>query len=126
MSAPACRRCNRPLTNPASVLAGIGPTCAAKEGAQLRFQSAKPEGIVSAKYRIVGASTAFIWIEDIGTDCRSVTNDAEAVVAALVADYGDRRIIYKDSMGRWDELVHRGPVFTGYAPAGHLAHGAAS
>ena len=27
-----CRRCNRPLRDPASVAAGIGPTCAAKEG----------------------------------------------------------------------------------------------
>lgn len=126
MSATACHRCNRPLTNPASVLAGIGPICAAKQGLQLRFQSAKPEGILSAKYRLVRVGEDIVWIEDIGTDCRSVTNDAEAVVAELAAEYGDRRIIYKDSMGAWDELQHRGPVFTGFAPARHLSPEAVS
>jgi len=28
----ACRRCNRALTTPESVLSGIGPTCAEREG----------------------------------------------------------------------------------------------
>lgn len=62
-----------------------------------------------------------MWIEDIGRECRSVTNDAHAVVAKLVAEYGDRRIIYKDSIGNWDELKHEGNRFIGFAPARNMS-----
>ncbi len=30
MAETTCRRCNRPLTNPSSILSGIGPECASK------------------------------------------------------------------------------------------------
>jgi len=113
MSAPTCIRCNRPLTNPASILAGIGPVCAARRAIEDRGVA----GVVRSKFRLVRVDEDIVWIEDIGTDCCSVTNDAEAVVAALSAEYGDRRIIYRDSMGAWDELQHRGPVFGGFKAA---------
>lgn len=32
-------------------------------------------------------------------------------------DYPNRRIIYQDSMGNWDELLHEGGRFTAFAPA---------
>ncbi len=76
---------------------------------------------LAAQYRIVRVTDDFVWVEDVGTSCRSVTNDAEAVVAELAAQYGERRIIYKDSMGEWDELKHNGATFTGFAPARDLA-----
>lgn len=71
-----------------------------------------------AGYELVGISgQGIIFIEDIGhTHTLSVTNDAEAVVYELVNKYGDKRIIYKDSNGDWDELLHDGDQFTGYAP----------
>lgn len=47
----------------------------------------------------------------------SVTNDAERIVPFLLWAYGDyRRIIYRDTDGRWDEMKHDGKVFTGFAP----------
>lgn len=49
----------------------------------------------------------------------SVTNDAEAVVEAVLATDPrptKGRIVYRDTDGRWDELVHDGKKFTGFAP----------
>jgi hypothetical protein len=48
---------------------------------------------------------------DIGM---SVTNDAENVVEKLLTNYGNKRIIYRDTMGSWDELCHDGKKFTHY------------
>lgn len=36
---------------------------------------------------------------------RSVTNDAEAVIEWCQKKYPGRRAIYRDSMGRWDEIT---------------------
>ncbi|MFP4891907.1 hypothetical protein [Paraburkholderia sp. EG304] len=53
-------------------------------------------------------------------DCRSVTNAAEAVVAAVLAVTGRQRpavIVYRDRMGRFDGLlVGDGDAFAGYLP----------
>lgn len=73
-----------------------------------------------ASYRIVGRDwangTKAVLIEDLNGRL-SVTNDAEAVVAELLAGgYQDFRIIYKDSQGDWDELLHDGTQFTGFGP----------
>lgn len=50
---------------------------------------------------------------------RSVTNDAEAVVAELIAGGflpGDRRLLYYDSEGMLDELLIKDGRFVGSAP----------
>lgn len=46
----------------------------------------------------------------------SVTNDAEAVTAEVVAKFGDHRIAYRDTDGQWDELRHSAGDFQGFAP----------
>ena len=46
----------------------------------------------------------------------SVTNDAEAVVKFINDMYPGRRIIYCDTMGNWDELLHTNGTFNGFAP----------
>lgn len=50
----------------------------------------------------------------------SVTNDAERVVRQLdydlVEGLGRRRLHYRDSMGRFDELRHRDGKFVGFSP----------
>ena len=46
----------------------------------------------------------------------SVTNDAEAVVKFINDMYPGRRIIYCDTMGNWDELLHDNGRFTDFAP----------
>lgn len=59
-----------------------------------------------------------VLIRDTGGQL-SVTNDAETVVAMLLAA-GDlhpgQRLFYFDSEGRLDELVHDGSKFTGFKP----------
>lgn len=56
---------------------------------------------------------------------RSVTNDAENVVAQVVAQYGDHPVIYRDSDGVWDELVHRNGVFHSFHGLGYREPGPA-
>jgi len=70
-----------------------------------------------ADWMAVNITDDKIYIHDIGHMYKlSVTNDAENVVYKIVNKYGDKRIIYRDSDGRWDELLHDGDQFTGYAP----------
>lgn len=58
-----------------------------------------------------------IFIVDLNNDAyMSVTNDAENVVAYLYERYGNRRFIYLDTMGNWDELEHTNGRFTGFRP----------
>jgi hypothetical protein len=70
-------------------------------------------------------STYEWWIEGnavlvVDLDCgRSVTNDAEGVIADLAAagvDFRGRRVLYRDTTGRWDQLVVAGGAFSGFAP----------
>lgn len=56
-----------------------------------------------------------VFIEDLNIG-KSVTNDAEEVVEELNNQFPEYRIIYKDSMGNWDELCHDLGSFTGFAP----------
>lgn len=83
--------------------------------------SSRPAGIFQAQYEVVKVNDDMVWIRDVGRECRSVTNDAERVVDELAVQYGNRRIIYRDSDGNWDELVHEHGKFTGFAPARGLA-----
>jgi hypothetical protein len=65
-----------------------------------------------------------VWQEGVGdtlvtflTDecdgCVSVTNDAEEVVRKVLQEFSGQ-IVYRDTDGRWDELVHDGVKFTGF------------
>ena len=44
----------------------------------------------------------------------SITNDAEAVCRKLLTSKGNKRIIYRDTDGQWDELWHNSFIFTGF------------
>lgn len=52
----------------------------------------------------------------LAAESMSITNDAEAVVENLYEEFGDKKFIYLDTMGNWDELVHVRGVFTGFKP----------
>lgn len=69
---------------------------------------------------MVKSTAGTVWIVDDNA-ILSVTNDAERVIAELYVSHGDRRVIYRDTDGNWDELKHRGQQFLGYAPARDLA-----
>jgi hypothetical protein len=55
----------------------------------------------------------------------SVTNDAEEVVPYLLSVYGNHPIVYRDTSGSWDRLVHDGSKFVGFNIIGADSEGAA-
>ena len=79
-------------------------------------------GTHDATFQIVKTTAEIVWLVDLDeSGRRSVTNDAERVVDQLYKLYGDRRIIYRDSMGNWDELIHDHGRFVRFAPARDMA-----
>lgn len=67
-------------------------------------------------YDVVGVKDDMVFIVDLDDGGLSVTNDAEGVVADMFIMYGPKRVIYRDTMGNWDELVHEAGEFKGFAP----------
>lgn len=69
---------------------------------------------VSWSVHALTADVVFIVDDDSGG--MSVTNAAESVCRQCFAAFGNRAIVYRDSMGRWDRLVHAAGRFIGFAP----------
>lgn len=62
----------------------------------------------------------FVWIRD-DNGWRSITDDAERVCIEIARSFGGGvRIIYMDTEGKWDELVHQNGEFKAFRPARHL------
>lgn len=70
-----------------------------------------------AAYRLARITDTFALILDLDHDC-SVNNDAAAVIARLDATLphgiGLRRVYYRDTTGRFDELLTQGGHFRGF------------
>ena len=50
---------------------------------------------------------------------RSITNDAERVISIvdeMLDGLGQRRVYYRDTQGRFDELLHNNGRFMGFCP----------
>lgn len=74
---------------------------------------------IEANFDVLLTTGMFIIIADRDDGGRSVTNDAANVVdrvSALVGGVGKRRLYYRDSAGRYDELKVRNESFAGFAP----------
>jgi hypothetical protein len=72
-----------------------------------------------AEYEIVLETVKQVFIADMNRGGKSVTNDAERVVETLLTQAPERKtkeIVYRDSQGQWDLLVHDGVKFIGFAP----------
>lgn len=73
--------------------------------------------MTKASWSLYGIAAGFIMIlDDNKPGHSSVTNDAENVCRDVVARHGNHRIIYRDTMGRWDELAHDAGRFIGFKP----------
>lgn len=70
-----------------------------------------------SKFYIQRVTTGTVYIVDEDGPV-SVTNDAENVVEYINKTYPNMRIIYCDTDGHWDELVHRDGVFQAFEPIG--------
>lgn len=72
-----------------------------------------------ASYTITAQNDLYVVIIDNDDHERpSVTNSADAVISDLnvkCGGLGTRRVFYRDTIKRYDELKHQGGVFTGFA-----------
>lgn len=67
-------------------------------------------------YEVRAITDDSIFIRDLDLGGMSVTNAAEEVVQQLLATYGNKKIVYQDTEGQWDELIHDGIQFTDFGP----------
>ena len=58
-----------------------------------------------ADFDVVKIEHDRVFIVDLDVGGPSVTNDAEYVRDVIAHMYPDRRLIYRDSMGQWDEII---------------------
>jgi len=71
--------------------------------------------MIRSRYTFKHASDTVL-IEDL-CDGRSVTNDVERVIGDLVErgiDVDRHAIVYRDTMGRWDQILTHNGKFSGF------------
>ncbi len=112
-SGPACEACGRPLSDPESVKAGVGPVCRAH--GHTRRQLHMWELLAGADYEseLIGDVLCLIDLDKGGP---SLTNAVESVIADLRYQRFDLTmpVIYRDSRGIWDEIVVQDGRFVGF------------
>lgn len=59
----------------------------------------------SSDFEVIGVVDDKLFITDLDLGGRSVTNAAENVAAWAQQNYPGKRLIYRDSIGRWDEII---------------------
>ncbi|MCG7602129.1 hypothetical protein MHM84_20545 [Halomonas sp. McH1-25] len=70
--------------------------------------------VMQAHYELVLVTDLFVLIRDRDDGGRTITHDAQSVVArvdAALEGLGKRRLYYQDTDGRFDELSHREGTF---------------
>jgi hypothetical protein len=58
-----------------------------------------------AEYDIVYMDEHKVYLIDLDLGAKSITNDAERVYEEIQKKFPGKRVIYRDTMGRWDEIV---------------------
>ncbi|OPZ65857.1 MAG: hypothetical protein BWY85_00216 [Firmicutes bacterium ADurb.Bin506] len=113
MNAPTtCGKCHRPLSDPKSIERGYGPDCWASIQGESRKDASRPATEAAKSdydwHIAPGGRLPVIVIEDLDRGGMSVTNNADAVFAAVLEDAGvkpeDVEVIYRDSEGNYDGL----------------------
>lgn len=62
----------------------------------------------------VGQHIAVVDLYSDSSPTMTVTNDAEEVVAEVLAAHGNLPVVYRDTEGCWDALRHDGERFTSF------------
>jgi hypothetical protein len=57
-----------------------------------------------ADYSVVKVDKDRVFLIDLNLGNKSITNDAENVYKEIINIFPNHRIIYRDTMGRWDEI----------------------
>ena len=110
-----CKVCARPLSDHVSMQVGMGPVCRANAGPPIEdLFNSRSDFEVEVQDRIVT-------VIDLNLGGRGVTNEAEGVVMDLcrrgILQPG-MRLIYRDSTGRWDEMLWIHNQLSCFAPIG--------
>ncbi|WP_157266396.1 DUF6011 domain-containing protein [Azohydromonas aeria] len=123
-----CLICGKPLTDPVSVALKIGPVC--------RCQIKMAEAMDRTMDLFGPPRSTYSWTVEDGVICivdlnggKSVTNDAENVIADLVtagAPVDTMPVIYRDSVGVWDELAVADSRFSTFRSVHERDKGAAT
>lgn len=58
-----------------------------------------------ADYEVVRVEEDRVFIIDLDLGNKSVTNDAEEVFKEIKFHFPGKRLIYRDSLGKWDEIL---------------------
>lgn len=115
MSSIICHACGRRLTDPQSIEAGIGPVCANR-----KRELHEPKLFQAQYFYELFDDVLVLFDRDCGT--MSLTNDMERVLLEVSEQLGDRMpaiVIYRDSQGIYDRVMHRKGVFGGrFEPLG--------
>jgi hypothetical protein len=111
MKERCCYVCGRTLSDPSSVNTGVGPGCARTASGI----DPEPELFSAAYFSELVDGVLVIFDRDCGSI--SVTNAAADVLRSEIAMRGPlpELVIYRDSGGRYDRLLHRNGVFGGFA-----------
>lgn len=118
--ADACRICGKPLSDPLSMDVGMGPVC--RIASKLKEVNGRQQDLFGNERASYTFETRgdVICITDLDRG-RTVTTDADRVIEDLVDCHGSldgKRVIYRDSMGVWDEILVSDNRFTGFRSVG--------
>lgn len=69
-----------------------------------------------ADYEIVRVEDDKVFIVDLDLGNISVTNDASNVYREINNNFPNRRLIYRDTLGNWDEIVINKNLSVEYLP----------
>jgi Family of unknown function (DUF6011) len=109
MTERPCFVCGRPLRDPVSVMTGVGPNCARTASGI----DPEPELFEAAYFSELVDGVLVIFDCDCGSI--SVTNAAATVLWAEAARGPlPELVIYRDSDGQYDRMLHRCGVFGGF------------
>lgn len=75
-----------------------------------------------SSFKVVQVDTDRVFIIDLDQGM-SVTNDAENVAKHIQQRYPGKRLVYRDTMSNWDEILFEGPhlfqFYDDYLPEGY-------
>ena len=108
-----CTVCSRPLSDHVSMAVGMGPICRENSGPRI-------DDLFDTRSDFDATVEGdFILIVDLILGGKSVTNDADLVVQDLMRRgilRDGSRLIYRDTMGLWAEMLHSTGQFNAFAP----------
>ena len=63
--------------------------------------------MMRANYVVAGFDGHAVYLHDPCDGRRTITNDAERILAEMRETYPDRRVLYRDTCGDWCEIVRQ-------------------